>query len=237
MAGHPPQIGCSEIRRAGVTPPEVLLSMIWPELDHWRGRLGPGTKQENDLAAMGSTNLLFYLREVVLQDSVVLMKKYPGSPVWNHPVFRHPAYAPFAQQLSDFILEEERPNQLAILVQAMPVLADYLESIDARDEARTVQLKAELTDQLRATEERLAVAQSSLYSKGINFQVTAAATATTDTAAAAVVDVVGQGGRGDGSRFVSAGRASSTTVPRARQRQARLWLSQSRRHGIISAEQ
>ncbi|KAM4067426.1 centromere DNA-binding protein complex CBF3 subunit [Hirsutella rhossiliensis] len=105
MAGHPPQAGCFEIRRAGVTPPEVLLSMIWPEPDSWRGRFGPGTEQENDLAAMGSTNLIFYLREVVLQDSVVLMKKYPGSPVWNHPVFRHPAYAPFAHQLSDFVLK------------------------------------------------------------------------------------------------------------------------------------
>ncbi|KAM4055573.1 centromere DNA-binding protein complex CBF3 subunit, domain 2 domain-containing protein [Hirsutella rhossiliensis] len=52
MAGHPPQAGCFEIRRAGVTPPEVLLSMIWPELDRWRGRFGPGTEQENDLAAM-----------------------------------------------------------------------------------------------------------------------------------------------------------------------------------------
>ncbi|KAM4060435.1 centromere DNA-binding protein complex CBF3 subunit, domain 2 domain-containing protein [Hirsutella rhossiliensis] len=186
MAGHPPQIGYFEIRRAGVAPPEVLLSMIWPGLDRWRGRFGPGIEQENDLAAMGSTNLPFYLREVVL-------KKYPGSPVWNHPVFRHPAYAPFAQQLSDFILEEERQNQLAVLIQVMPVLADYLESIDARHEART----------LRATEERLTVAQSSLFSNGFNFQVKAAM-ATTATAAAAVVDVVGQGGRGEGSRFVSA---------------------------------
>ncbi|KAM4067952.1 centromere DNA-binding protein complex CBF3 subunit [Hirsutella rhossiliensis] len=104
MAGHPPQAGCFEIRRAGVTPPEVLLDDL-ARADSWRGRFGPGTEQENDLAAMGSTNLIFYLREVVLQDSVVLMKKYPGSPVWNHPVFRHPAYAPFAHQLSDFVLK------------------------------------------------------------------------------------------------------------------------------------
>ncbi|KAM4062505.1 centromere DNA-binding protein complex CBF3 subunit, domain 2 domain-containing protein [Hirsutella rhossiliensis] len=214
MAGHPPQAGCFEIRRAGVTPPEVLLSMIWPELDRWRGRFGPGTEQENDLAAMGSTNLIFYLREVVLQDSVVLMKKYPGSPVWNHPVFRHPAYAPFAHQLSDFILEEERPSQLAVLVQAMPVLADYLKSIDARNEARTIQLKTELSEQLRATEERLAVAQSSLFSNGFNFQVTAATT-TTATTAPAVVDVVGQEDEemeADSSRL---SRALLIAVPRA----------------------
>ena len=28
MAGHPPQMGCFEIRRAGVMPPEALLSLI-----------------------------------------------------------------------------------------------------------------------------------------------------------------------------------------------------------------
>ena len=46
--------------------------MIWPELDAWKGRFGLEAGQINDLAAMGMTNLLFYLREVVLQDSVAL---------------------------------------------------------------------------------------------------------------------------------------------------------------------
>ncbi|KAM4067951.1 centromere DNA-binding protein complex CBF3 subunit [Hirsutella rhossiliensis] len=82
MAGHPPQAGCFEIRRAGVTPPEVLL---------------------DDLARAGQL-----ARPV---RSRYRAGERPGSdgPVWNHPVFRHPAYAPFAHQLSDFVLEEERP--------------------------------------------------------------------------------------------------------------------------------
>jgi len=66
MAGHLPQIGCFEIRRASVAPLDVLLSTIWPELDVWKGRFGPQVGQVNDLAAMGATNLLFYLREVIL---------------------------------------------------------------------------------------------------------------------------------------------------------------------------
>ena len=33
IAGHPSQAGCFEIRRASVTPPDVLLSLIWPQLD------------------------------------------------------------------------------------------------------------------------------------------------------------------------------------------------------------
>jgi len=28
MAGYPPQMGCFEIRRAGITPPDALLSII-----------------------------------------------------------------------------------------------------------------------------------------------------------------------------------------------------------------
>ncbi|EAQ87150.1 hypothetical protein CHGG_03769 [Chaetomium globosum CBS 148.51] len=123
MAGHPSQMGCFEIRRAGIAPPEALLSMIWPGLDSWKDRFGPRSDQVNDLAAMGLTNLLFYLREVALQDSVLLMQQFPSSPVWNHPVFQHEAYQPFAQQVLAFVREEEQPSQLAVLVQAMPVLA------------------------------------------------------------------------------------------------------------------
>ncbi|KJZ70052.1 hypothetical protein HIM_10556 [Hirsutella minnesotensis 3608] len=92
------------------------------------------------------------------------------------------------------------PSSEKRISEGLPVLADYLEFIDARNEARIVQLKAELADQLRATEERLAVAQSSLFSNGFNFQVTAA---TTTTATTAVTDIAGHPGRGDGSGFVS----------------------------------
>jgi hypothetical protein len=161
MAGHPSQMGCFKIRRARVAPPEALLSMIWPKLDGWKDRFGPGSDQVNDLAAMGLTNLLFYLREVVLQDSVFLMRQFPDSPVWNHPVFQHEAYQPFAQQVSAFAQEEEQPSQLAVLVQAMPVLADYLKSIDSRNEARAAELRTAIETEVRAAETRLREAQSS----------------------------------------------------------------------------
>src|SRR5436190_149346 len=126
MAGHPPQLGCFEVRRAGLTPPDTLLSMIWPELDTWKGRFGPGAGQVHDLAAMGLISLLFYLREVILQDGAILSKQYPTSPIWNHPIFQQKEYELFIQQVQASIKgEEERPSQLAILTQAIPVLADY----------------------------------------------------------------------------------------------------------------
>ena len=98
MAGHPAHMGCFEIRRAGITPPDELLSMIWPELDAWNGRFGPQLHQINDLAAAGAINLLLYLREVILQDSVALRSMFPSHPVWDHPVFQYPAYTAFAQK-------------------------------------------------------------------------------------------------------------------------------------------
>ena len=61
MAGHPLQIGCFEVYRADIAPPDKLLSMIWPQLDAWKDRFGPQKGQINDLAAIGLTNLLFYL--------------------------------------------------------------------------------------------------------------------------------------------------------------------------------
>jgi hypothetical protein len=87
MAGHPSQIGCFEIRRASVTPPDELLSLIWPELDVQKSRFGPQADQINGLTATGLIGLLFYLREVILQDSVALRQRFPSNAVWTHPVF------------------------------------------------------------------------------------------------------------------------------------------------------
>ena len=142
MSGHPAQRGCFEVRQAAVTPPDALLSLIWPDLDDWRGRFGPGFDQINDLAAMGITNLLFYLREVVLQDSVLLRDAFPDHPVWEHPVFRHPAYQPFADELREAIRQKESPSQLEILCRALPALSDYLRSAEAEAEQRVGEIQA-----------------------------------------------------------------------------------------------
>ena len=154
LAGHFPQMGCFEIRRASVAPPAELLSMIWPQLDGWTDRFGPDTGQINDLAAMGLTNLLFYLREVILQDSVALRQQFPNSPAWNHPVFQHPSYEKFAQRMQALVGDEQQPpSQMAVLAQAIPGFSEYLCSV-ARSEARVERLEASF-DRLEATVDRL----------------------------------------------------------------------------------
>src|SRR5208282_174721 len=145
MAGHPPQMGCFEVDRASVTPLDELLSMIWPELDTWKDRFGLEAGQINDLAAMGLTNLLFYLREVILQDSVALRQLFPSSPIWNHPVFQHSAYTAFAQEMEASQQDKkEHPSQQSLLYQAMPMLTDYLKATNAQNEQRVNDLKASI---------------------------------------------------------------------------------------------
>jgi len=163
MAGHPAQIGGFEIRRSRIPPPDSLLTLIWPDLNQWAGTFGPGPEQVNDLSAAGFTGLLFYLREVILEDSVPLMRQFPESTVWSHPVFQHEDYRPYADRVAAIIEEGERPSQLAVLSAALPVLTDFLKTAEARNEAQIFQLSAALTAEIRTAEERLAgTYQSSL---------------------------------------------------------------------------
>jgi hypothetical protein len=150
MAGHPSHMGCFEISRANVTPPDELLSMIWPKLDTWKDRFGPRAGQIKDLAAAGLTNLLLYLREVILQDSVALRQMFPENPIWNHPVFHHAAYAAFVKEIESCQDPGAPPNKLSMFYQAMPQLADHLTAIDVKIEQRTKKLEALIDDMVKS---------------------------------------------------------------------------------------
>lgn len=70
---------------------------------------------------MGSTDLLLHLREMILQDSIILRKRFPRSPIWDHGVFQTKAYELFAARMQDVVVcgsdddGNEQPTQLAIL--------------------------------------------------------------------------------------------------------------------------
>lgn len=67
---------------------------------------------------MGLIDPLFYLREVILQDSVILRERFPNSPVWNHPVFQQKAYEQLCTQMREVVGpggEGERPTKLVLL--------------------------------------------------------------------------------------------------------------------------
>jgi hypothetical protein len=150
IAGHPAQMGCFNLPRA-VTPPPALLSMIWPELDQWV----EGARKPKDLAGTGTVNLLACLREVVLQDSAFLIDRYPGSPVWSHPVFRHPEYRPFTRRVLARANGNEEPDRLTLLTQALPQFTEHLLTAEARHTAQLAEATAALTTEIAGLEARL----------------------------------------------------------------------------------
>ena len=151
IAGHPAQMGCFNLPRA-VPPPPALLSMIWPELDQWV----ESAQKPKDLAGTGTVNLLVYLREVVLQDSAFLIDRYPGSPVWSHPVFRHPEYRPFTRRvLARANGGNEEPDRLMLLTQALPQFTEHLLTAEARYTAQLAEATVALTAEIAGLEARL----------------------------------------------------------------------------------
>ena len=56
---------------------------------------------------MGLTNLLPYLREVILYDSLTLRKCFPTGAVWNHAVFQNKSYGKFAEAAIELVGDKE----------------------------------------------------------------------------------------------------------------------------------
>jgi hypothetical protein len=157
MAGHPAEMGCFSLPRA-VPPPPALLSMIWPELDQWTE--AAGGQPPKDLAGNGTVNLLLYLREVILQDSAFLIDKYPGSPVWSHPVFRHPEYRPFTRLVLARAAGNDGPDRPSLLAQVLPEFSSQLIQAGARQTAELADHEARMSTKLDGIEERLANRQA-----------------------------------------------------------------------------
>lgn len=73
-------------------------------IDAWNWALehedDPGVRQiDHEKAAGARIKLFLWLREVVLQDAVFLIKEFPDHPIFQHKVFASPKSAVFAAQV------------------------------------------------------------------------------------------------------------------------------------------
>ena len=126
MTDHSSQMSCFEICRT-ITSFNMLLSMIWSQLDVWKSQFDLQIDQINDLAAMKVINLLFYLCEIILQNSVILHQLFSSHSVWNHSVFQHEIYTFFAQEV-EACLQQKKKNssQLSIFYQIILFIINYM---------------------------------------------------------------------------------------------------------------
>jgi len=75
--------------RGGLHPPVSLLQLVFPKLDEWYYRFKQGDGVDHNYALDGFLRLLFFFREFILQDSVLLMDEYPHT-VFQDPLFSSP---------------------------------------------------------------------------------------------------------------------------------------------------
>jgi hypothetical protein len=107
--------------RAQVVPDEALSSQIWPEADVWLQRMEayhPDSPDNEvvrlDLAGSGFLRLLRTLRVILLQDSVILRRKFPDHPLWKESIFNGEEYRRFAARVESSLENVVTPDELTM---------------------------------------------------------------------------------------------------------------------------
>ena len=89
--------------RSRVSPPNALTATVlpWaePELEKITAWNLGNRKELSDMSAQGFLEALVWLKCVFLQDMALLQRLHPSLPIFTHPVFLLPEWAPFAQEV------------------------------------------------------------------------------------------------------------------------------------------
>jgi len=125
--------GLYHLKRAIAEPPQSLQRHIWPWLDEAAQMyaLGYASGQGSDLDQSGDqfVKLLLELRVVLLQDSALLMPRFPKLPLWKHPVFSHDDWSRFAEQVREAEAREEEPEHV-LLARTQPLVASEIAALN-----------------------------------------------------------------------------------------------------------
>ena len=124
---------------------------MWIPLDPWLELLLDTTASSGadplGIAGAGHTQLLKQLRTVLLQDATIFQVTFPSHPLFGHAVFRHPAYAAFAEQVRHQHFSEPESEIDLRLHQMVPAVEERLAAMDgwnrrkeAADEQRHAQV-------------------------------------------------------------------------------------------------
>lgn len=128
LAGFNANGGSFYIGRGSIEPPEALRRKIFPDADKWMA-MYESSQIDRDIAGGNFLKMLIYLRDVILQDSVALMREFPEYHIWKHEIFSSPEYLSFSHALRNSISESEKSNPVDNqLRNAMPKFHDMVSS-------------------------------------------------------------------------------------------------------------
>jgi hypothetical protein len=81
------------------------------------------------MAAEAFLDLLGWLREVLLQDSVILRKCFPLHPIFKDPVFHYAEYADFTALVEDACVSATAATYVDAIERVIPAVAHKLRNI------------------------------------------------------------------------------------------------------------
>lgn len=122
---EPAWAGSYRVPRATVQPEPWLRSQIWPQLDGW------GSFEADDKATGAFIELLHWLRDVLLQDAVFLIAKYPGHPVFRDPLFQSPQFNAFAVKVREAAQEAFEDDRATAIEKVIPEVSEKLRGLTA----------------------------------------------------------------------------------------------------------
>jgi hypothetical protein len=121
----------------------------------WLQRINNNELEEANMAAQGFLHLLGELRIAFLQDSVLLRRRHPSHPIWQHAVFRHPAYAPFEQAVLDAVKETAIEPAEVVLRKTVPLVAERINTLSANVRTVLTEGHRELSSQIKELDNKL----------------------------------------------------------------------------------
>jgi hypothetical protein len=148
VAGHPTITQAYFLKRGAAQPPASLTSLLWPWADRALGMYKAGQIKNPDLTGRFFCEMLKSLRIVFLQDAAVMSSSFPNLGLWDHPVFRHPDWKPFAKEVLRHEATAEDPLDVQIQ-KALPLVSERMTAMQSsmvnavREESSSVRLKVD----------------------------------------------------------------------------------------------
>lgn len=133
FAGFDPRINHFHIVRATIQPPESLQQMIFPKIEQILPSLvarNDASGNNTDFAAENFLKLLKYLRVIILQDAVAMMRL--GGEYGHHPLFKLPVFKTSEFNLFRACLNEvlDKQTELEVQPQAQAIIPEVLKALE-----------------------------------------------------------------------------------------------------------
>jgi Centromere DNA-binding protein complex CBF3 subunit, domain 2/Transcriptional activator of glycolytic enzymes len=146
VAGHPTITQAYFLKRGATQPPDSLTSLVWPWADQALAMYRARQIENPDMTGKFFCEMLKSLRIVLLQDAAILSPLFPDFGLWNHPVFQHPGWTVFAEEVLRH--EGAQDDPLDVRIQnVLPLVSERMAAIQSsmintvREESSSVRLK------------------------------------------------------------------------------------------------